>query len=252
LPYTLPTWFENPAITRIGITSPAMLEVFRKLNARKTYGDQIKPFSFLLSCQVARLSHPTSVEPERFHLIRPYTANPREAMRGSRYDLHDTGAWHITTTQATNTDERIVRVKTIRDVFSEHTTHPELKSLDSNGTPCAEDTTGLLRRRPVTIEPHSIRYIGKESNRLHDLETGLVCDERELIASYQHPRTERAEWRAVWVPQLRNISRDHLILATNLSERALRDILADRAYPHRRNREALRRASAVSEPRHAG
>jgi hypothetical protein len=251
LPYALPTWFQHPAITRVGVASPAMLAVFRNLNAGKSYADRIKPFNFLLSCQVARLSHPAGVEPEQFHLIRPYTPNPRGWILGPWHDLHGTGSWYITTTNATSTDERIVRVKTIRDVFNEHTTHPELKSLDAAGNPCAEHTAGLLRRRPVTIEPHSIRYIGKESNRLHDVDAGLVHREDDILASYRDPRDERDEWSQVHLPRLRKTGVALLHRQTGIPVRTLRDLLAGRAHPRRKTRAKLIEALGGQVSRHA-
>ena len=41
--------------------------------------------------------------------------------------------------------------------------HPEAKSLAPDGTACAPETTGLLKRAQVTAG--DIRYVGKESDR---------------------------------------------------------------------------------------
>ena len=242
----LPAWLDEPAITRVGAGTPAMLDALRSLNERKPYARQVKPFNFLLSCQVARGQHPAGVQPERFHLILPFTSDPKKSRRAAWHDLHGSGAWHITTTGITATDDRVIRVKTIRDVLREHTHHPELKSLDPDGHTCTSTTVGLLSRRPVHTTRYRISYIGKESNRLDDLEAGLIHDESDVLTVYRSPAVEREEWFTEWVPRLRAVGTPKLAVVTQTSERALRDTLAGRAYPHAHNRRRL--IEAIDEP----
>ena len=48
-------------------------------------------------------------------------------------------------------------------VFAQYVRHPESKSLAPDGTPCRADTSGLLRRYPVTAS--GFHLIGKETER---------------------------------------------------------------------------------------
>jgi len=64
---------------------------------------RIKPFSFLLSVQVAPFGHPEGVDPTRFHLMAPYESDPSawkvlewtDIYSGERIPDHDEGqtAW---------------------------------------------------------------------------------------------------------------------------------------------------------------
>jgi hypothetical protein len=40
--------FDQPAVTRYGATTPAMLRCFRRWNGGKPYREQVKPYNFLL------------------------------------------------------------------------------------------------------------------------------------------------------------------------------------------------------------
>jgi hypothetical protein len=43
---------DRPAVGRVTVSSPAVIRPLAKLNEGKAYPDQIKPFNFLLTCQV--------------------------------------------------------------------------------------------------------------------------------------------------------------------------------------------------------
>ncbi len=75
-------------------------------------------------------------------------------------------------------------------------------------------------------------YIGKEANRIEERE--LVTSVGDLTSIYEDGR--RHPWRATVLPQLRNLAaspegRSALRLASGLSNRALRDVLAGRSMP---------------------
>ena len=86
-------------------------------------------------------------------------------------------------------------VKTYRDVLTEYRLHPEAKSLGPDGKPCDRTTVGLLQRRPVKIASvardgeivSAITYIGKESNKLMEVASGLVTDLDAVLNEYQDP-----------------------------------------------------------------
>ncbi|MDP9370917.1 MAG: DNA polymerase [Chloroflexota bacterium] len=70
-PYAWPTWLGQPAIGRITASNPALLRPFAQLNQGKPYAEQIKPYNFLLSAQVAPFGHPEGADPRHFHLVAP-------------------------------------------------------------------------------------------------------------------------------------------------------------------------------------
>ena len=79
---TKPPDFESlPALGRLTVSSPAVMRPLEKLNRGKIYGDQIKPFNFLLTCHVKALGHPIGSDPERFHLIAPYETDSRKWLK---------------------------------------------------------------------------------------------------------------------------------------------------------------------------
>ena len=71
-------------------------------------------------------SHPEGVNPNRCHLIAPYTPNPADWTKIEWVDIHSNGRVRITTLGiATPT---VARVKSIGDVYDEYKTHPESKT----------------------------------------------------------------------------------------------------------------------------
>lgn len=170
---TDPLDFEDrPAVGRVTISSPAVIRPLAKLNKDKPYPEQVKPFNFLLTCHVKALGHPAGADPKQFHLIAPYNNNPMQWLKIDWIDQY-TGNTHRITTGGLVGAGHMAHVKTYRDVLLEYEFHPESKCADDEGDPCGKQTVGLLQRRHVTID--HIRYIGKESNRLEDVDAGMHC-----------------------------------------------------------------------------
>ena len=177
---TKPLGFEKRiAVGRITVSSPAVMKPLKALNEGKPYAKQIKPFNFIISCHVRKLGHPIGVNPERFHLIAPYETDPRkwEAMRwidqysksGKRYRI-SASAPHGSRTMA--------RVKSYGDVLRQYEYHPEAKCADSSGASCGKQTLGLLGRRHIAID--GFTYIGKESNKLEEVEDQSLFDPSDV------------------------------------------------------------------------
>ena len=84
-----------------------------------------------------------------------------------------------------------------------------------------------------------ITPIGNESNSLEEVEAGLVHDEQNVYTVYDDPR--RNHWQTKILPALKQIPLAKLAKACAgaLSRRAIIDIRAGRATPHRKNRELL-------------
>ena len=226
--------FEHaPAVGRITISSPAISRAFEKFNNGKPYREQIKPFNFLLSCQVKPFGHPTDADPAHFHLIAPYELDSRRWLRMPWIDQYSGKQYNISTQTS---DRSTARVKTYGDIAREYEYHPESKCADAFGQPCGRQTLGLLQRRHVGIE--LIRYIGKESNRMEEVDAGTIHSGEEIYTEYIDPR--RDEWQVKILPVLKKMPLKELVSLTGISKSALNEIRAGRSRPHAGNLKILK------------
>lgn len=125
-------------------------------------------------------------------------------------------------------------MKSYGDVLREYEYHPEAKCADADGKPCGKQTVGLLQRRHIAID--GFDYIGKESNKLEQVEEGGVPAESDVYIVYADPR--RDEWEAITLPELRRMKLLELEAKTKLHRRTLQRIRAGQR-PHPRNRALL-------------
>ena len=149
-------------------------------------------------------------------------------------DQYSGRAYRITTI-GFHGNRRTARVKTYGDVMQEYEVHPESKCADADGRPCGKQTVGLLQRRHVRID--QIKYIGKESNNLEDVESGLQHSAENVYTEYPDPR--RDEWETKIVPALNQIRLSVLQKETGLSRRMLIDARTGHRRPHRKNQELI-------------
>ena len=229
--------FEDaPAVGRVTVSSPAVMRAFTQLNKDKEYVDQIKPFNFLLACHVKPFGHPSGVDPTQFHLITPYETDARKWLKKPWIDQYSGKEYRITTI-GHHGMRNTARVKTYGDVLLEYEVHSESKYADASGKTCSKQTIGLLFRRHVFVD--GIKYIGKESNSLEDVESGLIHDYRNVYTDY--PDERRDEWQTKILPALCDARLTDLVRHCKglMSRRALIDIRAGRSRPHRRNQERL-------------
>jgi hypothetical protein len=235
LPTTPLPFAKRVAVGRTTVSSPEVMKPLKALNAGKPYAQQIKPFNFILSCHVLPLHHPPSVDPERFHLIAPYETDPRKWERLPWIDQYSTkGTRHRISTTAPSPTRQIARVNSYGDVLEEYEFHEEAKCADASGARCGKQSIGLLFRRRVAIgSPH---FIGKESNKLEEVEEGGVPDVSDVYAEYPDPR--RDEWATRVLPSLRAMPIRELMQRSGLSRRALQMIRAGRN-PSPANRSML-------------
>jgi hypothetical protein len=119
----------------------------------------------------------------------------------------------------------------------EYEFHPESKCADADGAICDKQTVGLLQRRHVYFD--LIKYIGKESNSLEEVDAGLIHSEHGVYTEYPDPR--RDEWEMKTLPALRKAPLPILEKKTGMSRRALMNLRAGRSRPHRRNLEMIAR-----------
>jgi len=222
------------AVGRVTVSSPAVMQALNGLNDGKSYPYQIKPFNFLLTCQVSPFGHPVGADPTHFHLIAPYESDPRKWSKLNWIDQYTGKKYRITT--AGNLGTRLTaRVKTYGDILREYEFHPESKCADADGKLSGKQTVGLLQRRHIRIG--LIRYIGKESNFLEDVESGMLHSEEDAYTEYPDPR--RDEWQTKVVPALKKIPISQIEKLTGLSRRMIINARTEKSRPHRRNRELL-------------
>jgi hypothetical protein len=197
-----PGFEKRVAVGRTTVSSPAVMKPLSALNRGKTYLRKIKPFNFIISCHVRPMGYPLGADPEMFHLIAPYETDPRKwkvmwwinqySKNGKRYRIVTSGS-HGTRIAA--------RVKSYGDVLREYEYHPEAKCADADGKPCGKQAVGLLGRRHVAMD--GFDYIGKESNKLEQVEEGGVPAESDVYTVYADPG--RDEWENKWLPVLRSM-----------------------------------------------
>jgi hypothetical protein len=234
LPTEHPRFEHSPAVGRVTISSPGIRRSLADLNAGKKYCNQLKPFNFLLTCHIKQFGHPLGADPERFHLIAPYTSEPQQWVEMLWIDQYSGKRYRITTA-GHHGNRKTARVKTYGDVIREYEFHPESKCADEKGKPCNKQTFGMLQRRHVRID--QVKYIGKESNSLEDVESGLAHSEKMVYTEYPDPR--RDEWQTKIVPALKTIRLLILEKESGLSRRMLIKARSGRVRPHRKNRELL-------------
>ena len=225
-----------PAIGRVTITSPVILQPLSALNKGKKYSDQIKPFNFLLTCHVRPFGHPTGTNPEKFHLIAPFELNSKNWLKMPWIDQYSAKKFNITTEK--NYSSRVTaQVRTYGDIFADYAHHPESKCADENGNTCDRQTVGLLYRRHVRMG--EINFIGKESNKLEEVDAGLIHSGESVYTTYSDPT--RDAWERTIRPKLQKIPLSVLIEETELSRRMLIKARKGQVRPHARNQMLLTR-----------
>lgn len=227
-----PEWFSAPAISRLPITQPADLAPFAQLNAGLPFAAQVKPFNFLTIGHDDPLAPlPQGLQRERLTLVAPYVQTADEALKLAWRNRFDGQAVEVTTQPGGRPDA--VRLRTISDVVRDYRLHPDPKSGDPDGGRGHRGSRGLLPR--LHLDVTEVRHIGKESNRLDEVEDGSIRDAGEVYTEYRDPRRE---WEAA-VPRLRAIGVRDLARQTGMSERTLRSRLNSGRVPHPKDRRRL-------------
>jgi hypothetical protein len=102
--------------------------------------------------------------------------------------------WYRISASLPSATRSLARVKSYGDVLEEYEYHAEAKCADASGEPCDRQSVGLLGRRHVRIE--KLHFIGKESNKLEEVEEQGVTDAGDVYTEYPNPR--RDEWETKW------------------------------------------------------
>jgi hypothetical protein len=178
-----PEWLDRPAVGRFTVSTPELLRPFAGMNKGKPYAEQVKPHNFLLVAYRSPFGAPTDaeVDPEQFQLVAPWTPDARQWGKSKWINRYSGKKYGITTRGRSR--RGLARVMTYREYIALYESHPESKSLAPDRRPCDRATTGELGRREV--QGLSLTYVGKESNRLHEREVGLVSGEGEFLTTYE-------------------------------------------------------------------
>ena len=160
--------------------------------------------------------------------------DPRKWLEREWIDQYSGKRYRITTADQ-HGSRGTARVKTHGDIANEYEFHPEAKYADCDGRPCGKQTVGLLQRRHVSID--QVKYIGKESNSLEDVEQGLIHSAQNVYTEYPDPR--RDEWETKLRPALKRIPLSVLQKKTGLSRGMLIKARTGRARPHPKNQKKI-------------
>lgn len=199
--------------------------------------DQVKPFNFLLVGHVRKFGYPVGVDPTRFQLIAPYASDAATWVQLPWFDRYSGNRVQISTTEANDGPQR-ARLQSLRDVIQEFQTHPEAKSADVDGNVCDRRTVGLMRRREVW-ETY-VSHIGKEANKLEELQAGFERNAEVIYTEYHRPG--RDEWTAVVLPELKKQNLRAFSVHCRLSERQLRTLVQGKVVPHSSNQRRIAKA----------
>jgi len=211
-------WLRIPAVSRTSVSSPHILRPFEEYNRGKAYPDQIKPFNFLLSAQVSPFGHPVGANPKRFHLVAPYMRDPPAWAESLWMDLYSRSRYSVVTGLGSDPEKACLR--TYRDVLEIYRVHPEPKSAGPDGSPCGRETIGLLQRRHLQVV--AVELIGKESNRMEEVQNGLVHDWDEVVESYG--LLGSSWWEREILPRLKELKASELAEAVGVSVRHIKAV----------------------------
>jgi hypothetical protein len=230
-----PPWFSKPAVSRVTVSSPFLHSAFKLGNAEASYADSVKPMNFVLTAQVAPYSYPDGYAPEQFHPIAGFNQNADEWLHMQWVDKYSGERFPVCINPVV--PPGTIGLVSFRDALHRYLVHPEYKSADASGRVCDKLTVGLLARRRIHVG--KIRYIGKESNRLEEVQNCMVSNEDEFRVTYIDPRLD--PWPRYAAPLLKHVSSRLLAKATDISARMIKSYRKG-AMPRPDNRRKLLRA----------
>jgi hypothetical protein len=189
LPRRKPSWFNEPAMRRLAITTPKVLKPLHDHERKKRYQERIyKPFSFVLS---PILNNPILGSGEEITLIAPFTKT-RKLWQTLKYSNIYNKKGKIYRLGSPNHAERLLpdknpHPKSLGLIAESFLCNAEAKSLGPDGKPCAGETNGLLKRRHITVS--HLEPCPKETDRRMDVEDISLFSPN--FANYKPRETER-------------------------------------------------------------
>jgi hypothetical protein len=171
----------QPAISRYGATTPALLRWFDSHNRNRPYADQVRPFGFMTALHGTRnvqvqsaWDQEPSAQPRTLRRVRPIAP----------YHKEPAAAAAVAFDRETGQSVPARQLATYREVLAQYHLHPEAKFLDGDYT-----DRGPTRRRHILAT--GFTYIGKEANRWEE-QFFLGADENAPIV-YGAAPDDRAE-----------------------------------------------------------
>jgi len=165
-------WDDRPALTRLTVTSPYLLNLVRALNDGKEWCEQVKPFNFL------NMLTGEAVQDSSGALVAPYSSDTRNVrdrewlslregtIRDITYGDYDPIRYNLPPVNVERLPD--LSVRTFGSVVGRHDQSREVKYRAPDGTTCVDDTRGVLLRVPVRMAHR--RYVGKEMPTLNEPE----------------------------------------------------------------------------------
>jgi hypothetical protein len=146
----------KPAVSRYGATTPKLLGWFKQLNSGREYGDQVKPFNFLIALQSRQKLTETDGEQWTPKRGRPRKSSPIRPVAPFSRNIDEAAA----TAFDRETDKRIApdSLITYSGALAQYHLRPEAKFLNSE-----HSDRGRTERRHVIAA--QILHIGKEANK---------------------------------------------------------------------------------------
>ena len=160
LPTRAPSWLDMPQMMRLTITTYNVLEMLGEWKIARPYNFLLLPMvDPLFGVAFHRQSN------EKVLLVCAFSSK-----QGKWFDLDCVNVYNGKTYKMLNCKKtsgnipyNVVFPSQFAHLLMQYRQHPESKSLASDGTPCAADTQGLLKRAHVIAG--EIRYVGKETDR---------------------------------------------------------------------------------------
>ncbi len=154
LPSKEPAWLDYPAMMRMTLTSPNVMREHRP--------GWLSPFNFFFLPLLSDLgSYPVGCDRSNFKFITPFSSDRRKWKKLTGINLCDGRNYGIE--MFPNGKQNKVVPESYRIILRLYLRRPESKSLAPDGSPCAADTQGLLRR--ASIVAGEIIPVGKETDR---------------------------------------------------------------------------------------
>jgi hypothetical protein len=208
--------FGRPAMASCSVTTPAVLKWFRQHNAPKPYAHQTRPFGFFNTPSVRPFEKPLGKVGQSFHLVAPYQSDANQWLESQYVDIYSGDAFRISTDTYT---ECLAKVQTYSEHATRYQTHPDAKKHGHDGKPCRQQTVGRLGARH--IDAFHVEQIGKEADRLEEVEAGLTHEPGEVYTLYED--AQRDTWRSLVAPVLEAMPMEELLAAGVLKGSALRE-----------------------------
>jgi hypothetical protein len=146
----------KPAVSRYGATTPKLLGWFKQLNSGREYGDQVKPFNFLIALQSRQKLTETDGEPWTPQRGRPRKPSPIRPVAPFSRNICEAAE----TAFDRETDKRVEpgSLITYSEALAQYHLRPEAKFLNGEHA----DRGRTERRHVIVVQ---ILHIGKEANK---------------------------------------------------------------------------------------